>query len=313
MRVLILGGSGFLGGRLALFLSQMGHKVFIGSRKKTEYLKLPNIETKVIDWSDDNSLDSIFESVDFIIHAAGMNSRQSLHNPKEAEDFKDNGTSKLILAAMRANIHRFIYLSSAHVYASPLTGTISEKKLPQNSHPYAKAHIAAEKSILKHLNGGKIQFFILRLANIFGVPYDKDLDCWTLLVNDLCRQAVEKKELILTGHGNEKRDFLSATQLCEVINKIIESKPVFIKNRIFNIGSGVSFSTFEMAQLIQQRCLYVLGFLPDIKKSLVDQENDKVSLFYKVDKISKLGIEVDYKKNTHEIDDLLRFCNSTYG
>ena len=101
--------------------------------------------------------------------------------------------------------------------------------------------------------------------------------------------------------------------MCDVINKIIESEPVLLKNRIFNIGSGVSFSTFEMAKLIQQRCLYVLGFLPDIKKSLVDQENDKVSLFYKVDKISKLGIEVDYKKNTHEIDDLLRFCNSTYG
>jgi len=172
MQVLILGGSGFLGGRLALFLSQMGHKVFIGSRKKTEYLKLPNIETKVIDWSDDNSLDSIFESVDFIIHAAGMNSRQSLHNPKEAEDFKGNGTSKLILAAMRANIHRFIYLSSAHVYASPLTGTISEEKLPQNSHPYAKAHIAAEKSILKHLNGGKIQFAVERLLEKSDVEHE---------------------------------------------------------------------------------------------------------------------------------------------
>ena len=128
----------------------MGHKVFIGSRKKTEYLKLPDIETKVVDWSDDNSLDSICESVDCIIHAAGMNSMQSLHNPEEAENFKSNGTSKLILAAMRANIHRFIYLSSAHVYANPLIGKINEEKLPHNSHPYAKAHIAAEKSILKN-------------------------------------------------------------------------------------------------------------------------------------------------------------------
>ena len=137
MRILITGGFGFVGGRLAVHLAQAGHQVLIGSRNESNPPDwLPQAEVAQIKCNDDCFIESSWEGVDVIIHAAGMNAQDCAADPVAALDVNGVATARLVEAASRAGVKKFIYLSTAHIYASLLVGTITEETLPRN--PYAQ-------------------------------------------------------------------------------------------------------------------------------------------------------------------------------
>ena len=70
MQVLITGGLGYLGGRLASHLLHQGYKIFVGTRKGIESVKEPlsNAIPVQIDWSDQVSLESATSGMEAVIH-----------------------------------------------------------------------------------------------------------------------------------------------------------------------------------------------------------------------------------------------------
>ena len=138
MRILITGGLGLIGGRLGQHLHQAGHQVILGSRNTCNPPDwLPQAEVAETDWKVDSSLEQICNGVDVLIHAAGMNAQDCVADPVAALEFNGLATARLLASAICAGVKRFIYLSTAHVYASPLVGTINEDTCPRNLHPYA--------------------------------------------------------------------------------------------------------------------------------------------------------------------------------
>ena len=136
LRILITGGLGFVGGRLANHLLQEGHQVVIGSRKATEPpALLSQAKVEKIEYDDQAALENYCYGIDVIIHAAGMNAQACIDNPEAALSFNGEMTARLVTAANRAGVLRFIYLSTAHVYSNTLQGTVSEDSSPHNSHP----------------------------------------------------------------------------------------------------------------------------------------------------------------------------------
>ena len=313
MRILITGGFGFIGGRLATYLSLAGHQVVLGSRNETHLPNwLPQAEVVKIKWSDESALESSCEGVDVIIHAAGMNAQDCAADPLGALDFNGVTTKRLVEAANRVGVKKFIYLSTAHVYASPLVGTITEKTLPSNSHPYASSHLAGESAVLNANERGVIQGVVIRLSNTYGAPMHKDVNCWMLVVNDLCRQAAQTRRLVLQTSGLQQRDFVCMTEVCRVAEALIIADGGSVKNSIFNVGSGVSQSILEIATLIQQRCSIVLGFEPflDFKQADADEEQPRLS--YMSDHLASAGISVKSMDKVIEIDELLQFCQRAF-
>ena len=116
---------------------------------------------------------------------------------------------RAVAASVAAKVKTFIYLSTAHVYGHPLSGSITETTTPNNQHPYATSHLAGEKALLFASGGGEIDGIVLRLSNIYGVPTHKNVDCWMLLVNDLCKQVVTTQRLVLRSSGAQRRNFLT--------------------------------------------------------------------------------------------------------
>ena len=313
MRILIVGGLGFIGGRLVNHFSQAGHQVVLGSRNVSNPPDwLPKVEVAQIKWSDEDTLESNCEDVDVIIHAAGMNAQECSADPVAALAFNGVATSRLVAAASRAGVKKFIYLSTAHIYSSPLVGKITEETFPRNLHPYATSHLAGEQAVLSVSKRGEIQGIVLRLSNAFGAPMDKDVNCWMLLVNNLCRQAVETNKLFLQTSGLQQRDFIGMTEVCRVAEYFSVDRSENKPTGVFNVGAGVSKTVFIMAQLIQKRCLQVLGFEPRlqcVQKKLNEQHQ---SLNYMEDNLGKLGINLNGLANTEEIDSLLRFCQRAF-
>lgn len=294
-------------------LQQVGHQVILGSRNaRCSPDWLPQAEVVQTNWNNGYALEQICGGVDVVIQAAGMNAQDCTVDPVTALEFNGLATARLVGAATKVGAKRFVYLSTAHVYASPLIGTITEDTCPHNLHPYATSHLAGENVVLGASQRGQIEGIVLRLSNAYGAPVHKDVNCWMLLVNDLCRQAAETGEIVLHSSGLQQRDFVAMTGVCRVVEYLSSCDSDALLPNVFNVGSGISQSVFEMAQLVQQHCKLVLGFEPELQRPVAGADERQGMLAYRTDRLEKLGLTAYADKND-EIDNLLAFCHESFN
>jgi UDP-glucose 4-epimerase len=298
---------------LGQYLHHAGHQIVLGSRNaRSAASRPPYVDVVKTDWNDSRALEKICSGVDVVIHAAGINAQDCAADPVGALEFNGLATARLIRSASLVGVKRFIYLSTAHVYACPLIGNISEDACPRNLHPYATSHLAGENAVLSASQRGKIEGIVLRLSNAFGAPVHKDVNCWMLLVNDLCRQAVETGKMVLHSSGLQQRDFIAMTEVCHVVEHLSSRDFDAMVPRVFNVGSGVSHSVLEMAQLVQQRCNLIFGFEPELQRPETGSDEEHDMLMYRLDRLEKMGVNVCID-NSIEIDSLLAFCQASYN
>ena len=312
MRILITGGTGFVAGRLADKLVTSGYDVVLGTRNGSEkYDWLTNVKIEKIAWEDPGSLQKLCSGVNVVVHAAAMNAGDCESDPQAGHVFNGDSTGRLAVAAARAHVEKFIYLSTAHVYRNPLLGLIDEHTLPENSHPYATSKLAGEFAAMEAGRLGTLKVSVFRLSNIFGRPMQRSVNCWMLVVQDLCRQAVQKKQMILRN-ADQKRDFVAMSEVCSVMEKFIARNCMQKEENIFNLGSGMSQSVLEIANLIRARCIELLSFEPEIACSDLSSHS-AAPLHYKTDKLSSIGLRVDKTAAISELDNLILFCEREFG
>lgn len=309
MRVLITGGFGFIGGRLGRHLQARGCHVILGTRRAIAApVWLPQAEISQIDWSP-ASLSQACKDVDVVVHAAGMNAQDCEAEPIAALEFNGAMAGRLAETAAESGVKCFIALSTAHVYACPLVGEISEQTCPANPHSYAASHRAGDDAVLV-AGSGAMNRIVLRLSNAFGAPVHKNVGCWTLLVNDLCCQAVKNRRMILRSSGLQHRDFIPMHQVCLAIEHLMRSDRK--ASGLINLGSGGSKSVLEMAQLIQRRCLLLFGFEPELQSPFPGAYEKSQPLYYRTDALIQSGFSIDPEPNV-EIEGLLQFCNLNFA
>jgi UDP-glucose 4-epimerase len=314
MRILITGGSGFVGSSLAKFLEEKGHHVLVTYRNP---VKIKDIFKKyrinLVLWDQDFNFLRNLQKIDCIIHLAGPNASECKINPNGSIDFRKNSTLSLMNFAFQSNVNKFIYISTAHVYRNPLIGLISEDTPVKNNHPYAISHLAAENIIQASNSSNKIQKIVLRVSNLFGVPVHKEIDCWELLINDLCKQAVQTRMLTLKTDGLAQRNYLSMVDFCFKVEKILEGKGAFIESGIYNLGSNQTLAVIDVARIIQKRCLDILGFEPEIFIHPSERKHTTDRLIYKIDKIDKFFLKEMKDLFISEIDALLKYCKLEFA
>ncbi len=314
MRILITGGFGFVGGRLAQHLASNGHQIVLGSRwTSCPPSWLSKAEITQINWADNRCLEESCKGVDAIIHAAGMNAGECEADPLAALAFNGLATGRLVSAAVQAGVRRFCYLSTAHVYCSPMEGTITEETPTRNPHPYATSHLAGEYAVLRSHQIGKIEGIVLRLSNAFGSPMDQNVNCWMLLINDVCRQAATSGRVYLRTSGVQKRDFVTLHDVVRVVSHMIDLPMDELGDGLFNVGSGKSSRVCDMVELIRNRCEKVLGHNPEIIYPDLHKVNGEigVGLNYRVDKLLRTGIKI-YGSRVLEIDEILRMSSKNF-
>ncbi|MDI7217545.1 SDR family oxidoreductase [Leptospira santarosai] len=307
-RILVTGSSGFLGGRIAKYFGTLDEfELILGTTKNA---RLPNYirfgRVIPIDWNSQNSLESVCENVEYVVHCAGMNAQDAAKDPRKAFEFNGYTTGRLMDAAIKNHSLKFIYFSTAHVYGNPLVGNISENSPLTNQHPYAMSNAAGEREVSNRNTLGEIFGINIRLSNAFGAPVNPKVNCWMLLVNDLCKQAVMTRRMVLKTSGVQKRDFISIQDVCLVVHHLLKIQSDH-KNDTYNVGGGASLTVWEMANLVGERCKQIIGFLPELER--VEPEKSEVAADFNYD-ITKLLSTGFRHSNTFasEIDDLLIFC-----
>jgi UDP-glucose 4-epimerase len=270
---------------------------------------LPESQVVQIAWADDSRLRQLCVGMDAVVHLAGMNARDCVLNPAEALAFNGGATARLARAAIDAGVARMLYLSTAHVYASPLIGIISEETKPTSHHPYATSHLAGEEAVIEANNYGWIEGVVVRLSNAFGAPTHPEVDCWSLLVNDITRQAVETGRMTLHSLGTQRRDFIAMSEVCRSLTHLLSMRADLIGDGLFNVGGGWSPTVIEIAEYVAAR------FARDGGKPITIQcphggvDEPPIELLYRRQRLIDSGyVPGNGCTVDEEIDSLVRFC-----
>ena len=304
-RVLVTGGTGYLGARIGKSLAEQGYDVCLGSRYPFANGTVEGCNQVATDWDDSEF--NFCKGFDLIIHAAGMNANDCAKNPEMAYQFNGLLTEKLIARALAFGCKRFFYLSTVHVYNAPLIGCFNEYSVTLNKHPYATSHFYGEQALEKALASGALRGAVLRLSNCFGFPITSTRDPWGLVVNEFARDAVSKQEIIINGNYLSKRDFLPIAELNKILVEVLNYSDTLPS--IINISSGKSMTLGEVANIVSEITSQVIGEKVSILKNInAAPEGD---LLIENNALKGMGISVGRDLN-REIRDLISNAIKTF-
>ena len=276
--VLITGGLGYLGARIAYSLLEDGYKVRIASsREKPSFpTELNKCEIVQIDLKNQSSIDKVCIGVNAIIHLASLNHSESEKNPIEAKNINSHGTLKMLNSAKKNNVDKFLYFSTMHVYGGNLHGTINEDSEVCPINQYSLTHKLAEDYVIRSNSKNKFNTCIFRLTNVVGSPLDPSANCWTLVANDLCKKIATNQKAELHSNKTTKRDFIAMSNIIEAVKFYLnDSNSYKYGGEVINISSGNSISLEQICKVFVSRAEKVLGKKVEIKfKNENNQSND---------------------------------------
>lgn len=314
MNVFIAGGFGYVGGVLAKALTIAGHNVTVGTTQ--EFLSMPDSAVSVIggiDYEDTAYLSAHIGSMDVIINSAGPNSTICKNFPETSISNRVKIAANLYEAINHGNRCKYIYISSAHVYSDNLVGAITEESKTLGSTPYAKSHIAAEKKLseISSSRGGDIT--ILRLSNVYGQPAYSSPECWNLLVNDICKQAIETGEIVLKSDGTLVRNFIHTKDVAKVLEFIISHDVKDNSNfRIINIGSNIAYTVKNVANIVAEACGIGEVVSPNVINKVNSSRDEYINLDYQSQYIFSHNV-IDKRDIRESIIELLEFCKENFS
>jgi UDP-glucose 4-epimerase len=136
-----------------------------------------------------------------------------------------------------------------------------------------------------------MKILLFRLSNSYGYPMDKNIKRWTLLVNDLCRQAVVTGKMVLMSSGKQKRDFISLGNATEAVRYFLFEISDKWKDGLYNLGSGKTISIIDMARNIKYFYFKKYGKRIELRlRDNSDKKHDDIIDFeYSVDKLKRTG------------------------
>ncbi|HEX2779504.1 MAG TPA: SDR family oxidoreductase [Gemmatimonadaceae bacterium] len=306
--VLVTGAGGYLGGRLVQHLERGGSfAVRRGSRQPRA--GEPG-SVAIGELRDGRQLEEACRGAGAVVHLAALNEIDSARDPALATEINVEGTRRLVAAAARAGVGRFVYLSTAHVYGAPLAGRIDEDTPTHPAHPYATTHRVAEDVVFAARD--RVEAVVLRLSNAIGAPTRPDVDRWTLVVNDLCRQAATTGKLTLRSSGLARRDFIAMSDACAAIEHFLLLERAALPDGPVNLGGGKSLRVIDIVELVADRAAVILGERPAIVRPEPAPGELHPDLDYRIDLLVSTGFAL-HGDLAAEIDDTLRLCAAAFG
>jgi len=206
MKVLVTGGSGFLGSHVADKLSEQGHDVTVFDIQKSPYLR-PDQEMIVGDILDQGSLDKVVSGKNVIYHFAGIaDVDECSKRPVDTVKYNILGTVNLLEACRKSNINRFIFASSAYVYSN-------------SGYFYGSSKQACELFIENFFDIYGLKYTCLRYGSLYGERADERNSIYRLI-----KQAIKDGMITYRGTGEEMREFIHIQDAAQVSVEILEEK-----------------------------------------------------------------------------------------
>ena len=228
-KVLVVGGSGFLGSHVADELTEKGYEVTIFDQKKSTWI---NDNQKFIesDLLDREHVIKSLEGFNFVIHFAGIaDIGESKEKPLETIETNIIGTANLLEGCRKNKIEKFIFASSVYVFSK--YGSF-----------YGKSKQACELLIEEYQNEFNLDYIHVRYGSLYG-PRAQEWNGLKKYISEI----IKNKQIDFSGNGKEKREYIHVKDAAIMTASLLESDE---KNIAVNITGHQVISTLDLFKLI---------------------------------------------------------------
>ena len=249
MKVLITGGSGFIGSHLVEHFQDQAEVVVLdnfrtGNRKNLEGLKCKIVEGSILDRP---LLDEIMPGTDYLFHLAALVSvPESMLKPLETVEINVNGLLNVLEAGKVHHVKKVCFASSAAVYGENPEQPKVETMLPDPRSPYGITKLDGEYYCELYAREGWLETAVLRFFNVFG-PRQDPSGAYAAAVPIFIQKALRNEPITIFGDGGQTRDFIYVKDIVGALSFLAQSPGV---TGVYNAGYGESMSIADLAQTI---------------------------------------------------------------
>ena len=265
LRILLVGGAGYIGSHVALCLSERGFIPVIYDNFSTGHRRfVDRFEVIRGEMADYECLRRSLQSIDAVMHfAAKAYVGESVQKPREYYETNITDSLNLLNATVDAGVEKFIFSSSCAVYGSPLQLPIRETtpRIPMN--PYGQTKAAFEDALRSYSSAYGLNFVTLRYFNAAGADDSGMLgelrSPETHLIPLVLKAASGRSQAVSifgddyeTPDGTCIRDYVHVNDLASAHVSALESLIDTGQSDVFNLGSGIGFSVLEIISAAEE-------------------------------------------------------------
>ncbi len=189
-KVVVIGGSGFLGSHLADALHEAGYGVSIFDARRSPWLK-PDQEMVLGDIRDEKALFGCIAGARYVYHLAGIaDIGEAASSPRATVEHNIIGSTAVLDCCLRAKVERVLFASTLYVYS-------------QQGSFYRVSKQAVELLIEAYHERFGLEYTILRFGSLYG-PRAQE---WNGLKRYVT-QAVREGRIVYPGTGEERREYV---------------------------------------------------------------------------------------------------------
>ena len=249
MKILITGGSGFIGSHIAEHFQSIASEIRVLDNYRTGYAKnLNGLNATVIDGSitDRALVREAVQGIDYIFHMAALVSvPESMSKPSECVDINVHGLLNVLEEASAAGVKKIVLASSAAIYGDNPTVPKLETMVPEPKSPYAVTKLDGEYYLEMFRREGKLASTSIRFFNVFG-PRQDPKGAYAAAVPIFMEKALKNEDITIFGDGGATRDFI-------FVKDIVGALAFAALNDIhgtFNAGYGGQITIQDLAEKI---------------------------------------------------------------
>jgi dTDP-glucose 4,6-dehydratase len=295
MKILVTGGAGFIGSNLVRRTLEDAYPGIEGAEvvvldaltysgnlaNLAPVAESPRFRFVQGDIRDSALLDELFPTVDAVVHfAAESHVDRSVRDSGIFVETNVLGTQRLLDAALRSGLKRFVHVSTDEVYGSIAEGSWDETRPLEPNSPYSASKAGSDLLARSYFRTHGLNLSITRCSNNYG-PYHFPEKVIPLFVTNL----IDDRHVPLYGEGNNIRDWLHVDDHTRGIAMVLANGRA---GEIYNIGGGTELTNKELTGML----LEATGK----DWSYVDRVADRLGhdLRYSVD-IGKIQAELGYE------------------
>lgn len=251
MKILVTGGAGFIASHISDAFIENGHEVYILDDLSTGFEHNINPKAKFIKANiKDKSLSELFEKVKFDVvnhHAAQMDVRRSVNDPAFDADTNIIGTINLLQNCVKTGVKKFMFASTGGaVYGDQNYFPADENHPTFPLSPYGISKLAVEKYLYFYYNEYKLNYSILRYANVYGPRQNPFGEAGVVAI--FANKLIKNEQPIINGDGLQTRDFT-------YVKDVVKANLILLKDNksaIYNVGTGIETDINKIFNLINK-------------------------------------------------------------
>ena len=252
-KVIVTGGSGFIGSNLVDRLIKDGFDVIVidneSSECNAEFYYNTNAKYFKYNIEDYDLIEPLFKGVDYVFHLAAESRIQpTMDRPVKACMTNIIGTCNILEASRRNGIKRVIYSSTSSAYGLKNSIPLKETMHRDCLNPYSVTKAAGEDLCKMYHSLYGLETIIFRYFNVYGERQPLKGQ-YAPVVGLFLEMKKANKPMTVVGDGLQTRDY---TYVGDVVEANILATTATKNNvgEIFNVGTGTNHSVLDLVNMI---------------------------------------------------------------